>query len=190
MRESRNAHRGALVWFTGLPGSGKSTLAHGLEQTLFAKRCSMYVLDGDNVRHGLCRDLGFSALDRTENIRRIGEVSNLFLDAGMIVLAAFVSPAQSERDKIRKLVGAERFIEVYCCCPLEVCESRDKKGNYAKARAGLIPEFTGVSAPYQEPENPDLIIDTNRTAPAAAIAELFALLQQNSVLAPDENSHV
>lgn len=108
----------------------------------------------------------------------------------MIVLAAFVPSAQSEREKVRKLVGADRFIGVYCCCPLQVCESRDKKGNYAKARAGLIPEFAGISAPYQEPENPDLIIDTNRTAPAAAIAELFALLQQKSVLAPDEKSHV
>lgn len=190
MRESRNAHRGALVWFTGLPGSGKSTLAHGLEQALFARRCSTYVLDGDNVRHGLCRDLGFSAPDRVENIRRIGEVANLFLDAGMIVLAAFVSPALSEREKVRKLVGADRFIEVYCRCPVEICESRDEKGNYAKARAGRIPNFTGVSAPYEEPEHPDLIIDTNRTDPATAIAALFALLQQKGILTPDEINHV
>ncbi len=190
MRESRNAHRGVLVWFTGLPGSGKSTLAHGLEHTLFARQCSTYVLDGDNVRHGLCRDLGFSPPDRAENIRRIGEVAGLFIDAGMIVLAAFVSPARSEREKVRKLVGADRFIEVYCRCPVEICESRDEKGNYAKARAGLIPDFTGISAPYQEPEHPDLTIDTNRTDPETAIATLLALMQQRGMFARNEQSRV
>jgi adenylylsulfate kinase len=190
MRESRNGHFGAIVWFTGLPSSGKSTLANGLEQSLFAQGCGTYVLDGDNVRHGLCRDLGFSAPDRAENIRRIGEMANLFLGAGLIVLAAFISPAQAERDKVRNLVGADRFLEIYCSCPVEICESRDQKGNYAKARAGLILNFTGISAPYQEPEHPDLIIDTDRTDLVASIAELFALLQQRGIFARDGKSNV
>jgi adenylylsulfate kinase len=189
MREARSGHRSVLVWFTGLPSSGKSTLAHGLEQRLFADRRSAYVLDGDNVRHGLCRDLGFAEADRAENIRRIGELANLFLDAGIITLAAFISPCAADRRKVRELVGAENFIEVYCRCPVEVCESRDEKGNYAKARAGGIAHFTGVSAPYEAPERPDLVLDTNRTGVGESIATLLSLLRERNVIAQAEAGH-
>ena len=177
MREARNGHRSVLVWFTGLPSSGKSTLAHGLEERLFEERRSAYVLDGDNVRHGLCRDLGFAEQDRAENIRRIGELANLFLDAGIITLAAFVSPYAADREKVRERVGAESFIEVYCRCPLEVCEARDEKGNYAKARSGAIRDFTGISAPYEAPASPDLVLDTDRSSAEASIAAVLSLLR-------------
>lgn len=189
MREARSGHRSVLVWFTGLPSSGKSTLAHGLEEHLFAEGRNAYVLDGDNVRHGLCRDLGFAEQDRAENIRRIGELANLFLDAGIITLAAFVSPCAADRRKVRKLVGAENFIEVYCRCPVEVCESRDEKGNYAKARAGGIAQFTGVSAPYETPERPDLVLDTSRTGVGESIATLLSLLRERNVIAQAEAGH-
>lgn len=189
MRETRNGHRSVLVWFTGLPSSGKSTLAHGLEERLFADRRSAYVLDGDNVRHGLCRDLGFAEEDRAENIRRIGELASLFLDAGIITLAAFVSPYAADRRKVRELVGAENFIEVYCRCPVEVCESRDEKGNYAKARAGGIAHFTGISAPYEAPASPDLALDTDRTGIEEAIAAVLSLLRQRGVIAKNVGSH-
>ena len=189
MREVRNGHRSVLVWFTGLPSSGKSTVAHGLEELLFAEGRNAYVLDGDNVRHGLCRDLGFAQKDRAENIRRIGELANLFLDAGIITLAAFVSPYAADRRKVRELVGAENFIEVYCRCPVEVCESRDEKGNYAKARAGGIAHFTGVSAPYETPERPDLVLDTNRTGIEKSIAILLSLLRERNVIAQAETGH-
>ena len=189
MREARSGHRSVLVWFTGLPSSGKSTLAHGLEERLFAEGRNAYVLDGDNVRHGLCRDLGFAEKDRAENIRRIGELANLFLDAGIITLAAFVSPYAADRRKVRELVGAENFIEVYCRCPVEVCESRDEKGNYAKARAGGIAHSTGVSAPYETPERPDLVLDTNRTGIEKSIAILLSLLRERNVIAQAETGH-
>jgi adenylylsulfate kinase len=178
MREARSGHRSVLVWFTGLPSSGKSTLAHGLEERLFAEGRSAYVLDGDNVRHGLCRDLGFAEKDRAENIRRIGELANLFLDAGIITLAAFVSPYAADRRKVRELVGAENFIEVYCRCPVDVCESRDEKGNYARARAGVVSHFTGISAPYQPPTNADLVLDTGRCSIEESIATVLAHLRQ------------
>lgn len=190
MREARNGHRSVLVWFTGLPSSGKSTLAHGLEERLFADRRSAYVLDGDNVRHGLCRDLGFADHDRAENIRRIGEVTNLFLDAGIITLAAFISPFAADRRKVRELVGAENFIEVYCRCPVEVCESRDEKGNYAKARAGGIAHFAGISAPYEAPASPDLVLDTDRTGIEEAIATVLSLLRQRGVIAEHVGGYV
>jgi adenylylsulfate kinase len=189
MREARNGHRSVLVWFTGLPSSGKSTLAHELEERLFEQRRAAYVLDGDNVRHGLCRDLGFAEQDRAENIRRIGELANLFLDAGIITLAAFVSPYESDRCKVRDLVGAENFIVVYCRCPVEVCESRDEKGNYAKAKAGTIAHFTGISAPYEAPENPDLMLDTDRTGIEESIAAVLSLLHQRNVIAKREGGH-
>lgn len=189
MREARSGHRSVLVWFTGLPSSGKSTLAHGLEERLFAEGRNAYVLDGDNVRHGLCRDLGFAEQDRAENIRRIGELANLFLDAGIITLAAFVSPCAADRRKVRELVGAENFIEVYCRCPVEVCESRDEKGNYAKARAGGIAHFTGVSAPYETPQRPDLVLDTSRTGVGESIATLLSLLRERNVIAQAEAGH-
>ncbi len=168
-RNSRNQHPNFLIWLTGLPGSGKSTLAYALERQLFDAGHQTYVLDGDNVRHGLCSDLGFSDEDRAENIRRIGELALLLLDAGMITLAAFVSPFREDRRKVRNLVGDENFIEIYCYCPLEVCEARDEKGNYAKARAGIIPSFTGISASYEQPEHPNLIVNTDISSIEASV---------------------
>jgi adenylylsulfate kinase len=158
-REAMNKHRGGVFWFTGLSGAGKSTLAHYVEEKLYQKGCHTYVLDGDNVRHGLCADLSFSDEDRKENIRRIGQMSNLYVQAGVIVLTAFISPFRSDRDNVRKIAGAD-FHEIYCKCSLDVCETRDVKGLYKRARAGEIPEFTGISSPYEEPENPELEIDT------------------------------
>lgn len=158
-REKINGHKAVVLWFTGLSGSGKSTLAHAVENALFDRGCRTYVLDGDNIRHGLNKNLGFSPEDREENIRRIGEVSKLFCDAGVIALTAFISPYRADRDKARE-ISADSFIEIYVKCALEVCEQRDPKGLYQKARAGLIPEFTGISAPYEEPENPELVVDT------------------------------
>ncbi len=160
MRQALLRQRAHLFWFTGLSGAGKSTLANALQVVLHEQGRLAYVLDGDNVRHGLCRDLGFSPEDRAENIRRIGEMCNLFLDAGVICLAAFISPSASVRETVRDLVGPDRFSEIYVRCPLAVCEQRDVKGNYKKARAGKIPGYTGVSSPYEEPGNPDLLLDT------------------------------
>lgn len=189
MRETRNRHRSVLVWFTGLPSSGKSTLAHGVEEKLFAGNYAAYVLDGDNVRHGLCRDLGFAEQDRAENIRRIGEVANLFLDAGIILLAAFVSPYEADRQAVRTLVGAERFIEVFCRCPVEVCEARDEKGNYAKARAGAIARFTGISAPYEAPLEADLALDTDRTDIRTSVSTVLSLLRERCTLSANGKGH-
>lgn len=159
-RERLNAHRGVAIWFTGLPSSGKSTIAHAVEDRLHRMSCRTFVLDGDNIRHGLSGDLGFSAEDRHENIRRIGEVAKLFVEAGIIVLTAFVSPFRRDRELARGLLLHGDFLEVYCRCPLEICEARDPKGHYPRARAGEIRDFTGVSAPYEEPQNPELILDT------------------------------
>jgi len=159
-REAQNGHRGAIIWFTGLSGSGKSTLAHAVEETLHQQGCHTFVLDGDNVRHGLCGDLGFSNKDRQENIRRIGEVAKLFMEAGAIVLTAFISPYRVDRERVRGMVEHGDFIEIYCDAPIEVCEARDVKGIYKKARAGLIPEFTGISSPYEVPKNPELTVNT------------------------------
>ncbi len=158
----KRGHRSVILWFTGLSGSGKSTLANAVNSALFERGLSTYVLDGDNIRYGLCKDLGFSDSDREENIRRIGEVSKLFLDAGVIVLTAFVSPFRADRNRARALVIEEDFIEIYCAADLITCEQRDTKGLYAKARAGQIKEFTGISSPYEAPENPDLRIDTGK----------------------------
>ena len=156
-------HKPLLIWFTGLSGSGKSTLANAVEQKLYAAGIKTYTLDGDNVRHGLNKDLGFGPEARTENIRRIAEVANLMLDAGLVVLSAFVSPYLKDRQSIKEVVGSEGFMEVFVDTPLEVCEQRDVKGLYAKARAGQISEFTGISAPYQAPERPDFKVDTSVT---------------------------
>ena len=160
-RQAQMGHGALLVWFTGLSGSGKSTLANAVEQKLHAAGVHTYTLDGDNVRHGLNKDLGFGPKDRTENIRRIAEVAHLMLDAGLVVLSAFVSPYLKDRQAIKEVVGAEGFMEVFVDTPLEVCEQRDVKGLYAKARAGQIPDFTGISAPYETPEKPDFRIDTS-----------------------------
>jgi adenylylsulfate kinase len=170
-REAQNGHRGAIIWFTGLSGSGKSTLAHAVEETLHQQGCHTFVLDGDNVRHGLCGDLGFSNKDRQENIRRIGEVAKLFMEAGAIVLTAFISPYRVDRERVRGMVEHGDFIEIYCDAPIEVCEARDVKGIYKKARAGLIPEFTGISSPYEVPKNPELTVNTG-------VVELDACVKQ------------
>ena len=159
-RAQRRGHRSAILWFTGLSGSGKSTLANAVNAALFEQGLACYVLDGDNIRHGLCKDLGFSDADREENIRRIGEVAKLFLDAGVVVLTAFVSPFKADRDRARALVAAGDFIEIHCAASLDVCEQRDTKGLYAKARAGDIKDFTGISSPYEAPEAPELRVDT------------------------------
>jgi adenylylsulfate kinase len=161
-REQLNGHHGCVVWLTGLSGAGKSTLAHCVEERLVAEGCRAYVLDGDNVRHGLCRDLGFTPEDRCENIRRIGEMGKLMTDAGLIVISAFISPFRSDRDGVRKLLGEGDFIEVYCDAPLDVCEGRDVKGLYQKARSGELSEFTGISSPYEAPLNPEVVVHTGR----------------------------
>ena len=155
-------HGGQTVWFTGLSGSGKSTLAFAVEEALVARGVAAYVLDGDNVRFGLNRDLGFSAADRTENVRRIGEVCRLFQDAGLVVLSAFISPYRADRDAVRALHPEGSFVEVFVDTPLEICEARDVKGLYARARTGEIPEFSGISAPYEAPEAPDITVDATR----------------------------
>jgi adenylylsulfate kinase len=161
-RERLLGQKGIVIWYTGLSGSGKSTLAHAVEEKLFEKGHVSYVLDGDNIRHGLNKNLGFSPEDREENIRRIGEVSKLFADAGVIAMTAFISPYRADRDKARELVQDGRFIEVFVKVPLDVAESRDPKGLYKKARTGEIKEFTGISAPYEEPLNAELTIDTSK----------------------------
>lgn len=159
-RETLNGHMSANLWFTGLSGSGKSTLAHAIEERLHLMGCRTYVFDGDNVRHGLCGDLGFSVEDRSENLRRIAEMVSLFLDAGVISLTAFISPLEADRARVKDIIGHENVIEVYCNCPLEICEQRDVKGLYKKARAGEIKNYTGISSPYEAPANPDIDIDT------------------------------
>ncbi len=156
----KRGHKSVILWFTGLSGSGKSTLANAVNVALFKKGLSTYVLDGDNIRHGLCKDLGFSDEDREENIRRISEVAKLFLDAGIIVLTAFVSPFKLDREKARQLVNQEDFIEIYCSADLKTCEERDTKGLYLKARKGEIKDFTGISSPYEVPDSPELKVDT------------------------------
>jgi len=158
-RETMNKHRGGVFWFTGLSGAGKSTLAHSVEEKLHQLGCHTYVLDGDNVRHGLCADLSFSDEDRKENIRRIGQMAKLYVEAGVIVLTAFISPFRSDRENVRKIAGAD-FHEIYCKSSLEVCEKRDVKGLYKMARAGKIPDFTGISSPYEEPQHAELEVDT------------------------------
>ncbi len=163
-RSQQRGHGSSILWFTGLSGSGKSTLANSVNVALHKNGYSTYLLDGDNIRHGLCKDLGFSDLDREENIRRIGEVSKLFLDAGIIVLTAFVSPFRIDRDNARALVGENDFIEIFCAADLDICETRDTKGLYAKARKGEIKDFTGISSPYEEPQSPELKIDTGKMA--------------------------
>lgn len=159
-REKIKNHRGVCLWFTGLSGSGKSTIAHAVENMLYERGVHTYVLDGDNIRHGLNKDLGFSPQDRTENIRRIGEVARLFVDAGIVVMTAFISPYRKDRDRVREIMNDGDFVEIYVKCTIEVCEERDPKGLYKKAKAGEIKEFTGISAPYEEPERPELVIDT------------------------------
>ncbi|HLF95660.1 MAG TPA: adenylyl-sulfate kinase [Methylococcaceae bacterium] len=184
-REKLNGHRGAILWFTGLSGAGKSTLAHATEEFLHERGCRTFVLDGDNVRHGLCSDLGFSEQDRAENIRRIGEMAALFLEAGLIVLAAFISPARNHRTLARSLAGKGDFLEIFCRCPIQVCEERDVKGLYQRARKGEIGEFTGVSAPYEAPENADLVIDTHRLSIDDAVRLIAGELKNRGITTID-----
>ncbi|WP_375346133.1 adenylyl-sulfate kinase [Priestia megaterium] len=160
-RREQNNHHSFVLWFTGLSGSGKSTVANAVAKALFDKNIRNYVLDGDNVRFGLNKNLGFSAEDRTENIRRIGEVSKLFVDSGQVVLTAFISPFQEDRAQVRKILEGNEFLEVYVECPLEECEKRDPKGLYKKARSGEIRDFTGIDSPYESPANPELTINTS-----------------------------
>lgn len=181
-RERLNGHKAVVLWFTGLSGSGKSTLAHAVENALFERGCRTYVLDGDNIRHGLNKDLGFSPEDREENIRRIGEVANLFVDAGVIALTAFISPYRSDRDKARAIAGEGRFFEIYVQCDLSVCEERDTKGLYKKARAGEIPEFTGISAPYEEPTAAELVVNTGPETIEESAAKVLELLKERGII--------
>ena len=177
-RAERNGQRPILLWFTGLSGSGKSTIANLVEQALFAAGRHCYSLDGDNLRHGLCRDLGFTAADRVENIRRAGEVAKLMMDAGLIVLASFISPFRADRQMLRELIGEDDFLEIHVDAPIEACITRDPKGLYAKAKAGLIPNFTGLGSPYEPPEIPDIHLKTGESGAEACAEQVLAVLRQ------------
>jgi adenylylsulfate kinase len=180
-RERQNNHKSVILWFTGLSGSGKSTLAHAVEELLFQKKCKTFVLDGDNVRHGLCGDLGFSTVDRKENIRRIGEIAKLMLEAGIITMTAFISPFASERRIARKLVPHGEFLEIFCDSSVEVCEERDVKGLYQKARKGEIKDFTGISSPYEIPNNPELIVNTGTDSLESCVEQVIKLLENRGI---------
>lgn len=184
-RQQQNGHRSAILWFTGLSGAGKSTLAHAVEERLHQLDCRTYVLDGDNVRHGLCGDLGFSAADRSENIRRIGEVAKLMIDAGVIALTAFISPFRADRERVRGMVMHGEFIEIYCHCPVEVCETRDVKGLYQRARAGEVKDFTGISSPYEAPLKPELTVDTATQPLDACVTQVLDYLRGRGLLPAD-----
>ena len=176
-RNKLNEHRSVVLWFTGLSGSGKSTLAHALEEKLFQKGCRTFVLDGDNVRHGLNSNLDFSDADRGENIRRISEVSKLMLEAGLIVMTAFISPFKEDRNEARALIAKDNFIEIYCKASMETCEKRDVKGLYKKARAGEIKNYTGIDSPYEAPVNPELIIDTDQETLDYSVSKIMNYLE-------------
>jgi adenylylsulfate kinase len=181
-RQELNDHKSFVLWFTGLSGAGKSTLANAVEARLHDMSCRSFVFDGDNVRHGLCGDLGFTVEDRTENIRRIGEMAKLFVDAGVISLTAFISPIRDDRDRARGLFPHGDFIEVYIKCSLEACEERDVKGLYKKARSGEIPNFTGISSPYEPPKNPEITIDTENRTVEECVEQIVDALEQRGVI--------
>ena len=181
-RNQLNNHKSVVIWFTGLSGSGKSTLAHSVEEVLFSKGCKTYVLDGDNVRHGLTSNLGFSNEDRKENIRRIGEVTKLMMEAGLIIITAFISPFREDRIAVRNLIPDGDFIEIYCKASLETCETRDIKGLYKRARAGEIKNYTGINSPYEAPENPELIIDTDKEELKESVTSIVNYLQTQSII--------
>lgn len=191
-REAKNGHRGAIIWFTGLSGSGKSTLAHAVEEALHQRACRTFVLDGDNVRHGLSSDLGFSDQDRQENIRRIGEISKLFMEAGVIVLTAFISPYRADRERVRNMAQHGDFIEVYCDTSIEVCEKRDVKGLYRKARTGEISEFTGISSPYEVPETPELTLSTGAVSLDACVQTVLKKITAHGIFTflPDSQLNI
>jgi adenylylsulfate kinase len=181
-RNRANKHRSGVIWFTGFSASGKSTIAHHLEKELFDRGIRSYVLDGDNIRHGINSNLGFSREDRRENLRRIAEFSKLFVDAGIVVLAAFISPYRKDRAFVREIVGTEHFFEVFIDCSVEVCEKRDPKGLYKKARAGIIKDYTGVDAPYERPEHPDLVIDTEGLSVEESVASVLSFLEDRKFI--------
>ena len=182
-RNLLNKHDSGVIWFTGLSASGKSTIAHLIEKELHEKGIRSYVFDGDNIRHGLNANLGFSFDDRKENIRRIVEVAKLFADAGIVVLASFITPLKEQREYIRKEFSGLKFIEIYVKCDIEECIRRDPKGQYQKARAGIIKEYTGISSPFEEPENPDIMVDTSRLSIAESVAAVLQYLEEKEFLA-------
>jgi len=182
-REKLNQHKSVILWFTGLSGSGKSTIAHAVEEALYQSGHRTFVMDGDNVRHGLSSDLGFSDADRQENIRRVAEVAKLMLEVGVITLTAFISPFAAERNLARSLVQNGDFIEIHCLCDLEICEQRDVKGLYKKARRGEIKHFTGISSPYEAPEKPELQLDTGINSLQDCVDNVLSLLKQRSIIA-------
>lgn len=184
-REAQNGHQGAILWFTGLSGSGKSTLAHAVEEALHQRGCRTFVLDGDNVRHGLCGDLGFSLKDRQENIRRIGEMAKIFMEAGVIVLTAFISPYYADRERVRGIVERGDFIEIYCDAPIEICESRDVKGLYRKARSGQLAEFTGITSPYEAPGNCELVVHTGTAGLDDCVRQVIEQMIQRGIIGAD-----
>ena len=188
-REQQNRHRSVIIWFTGLSGSGKSTIAHAVEEELLQAGCRTFVFDGDNVRHGLCANLGFSEEDRHENIRRIGEMAKLFIEAGVIAMTAFISPFRADREGVRGLVSENDFIEIYCNSPLVVCEERDVKGLYKKARAGEIKNYTGISAPYEAPENPDLVLDTAGYSVETNVGKVLDLLEGRHIFSRKQDKN-
>lgn len=181
-RRVQNGHGSCVLWFTGLSGSGKSTIANAVSSELYRQGINEYVLDGDNIRHGLNRDLGFSDYDRTENIRRIGEVAKLFVDSGAVVTTAFISPFRSDRDQVRALFEKEEFIEVFVDCPIEECERRDPKQLYQKARRGEIKDFTGIDSPYEAPERPEITIRSDLLTVEDAVGQIFQYLQEKKLI--------
>jgi adenylylsulfate kinase len=181
-RNRLNGHQSCIIWFTGLSASGKSTIAHYVEKELLDRSVRAYVLDGDNIRHGLNNNLGFSPAERRENLRRVAEVAKLFVDAGIIVLAAFISPFKADREYIRNQFAGNDFWEIYVKCSLAECERRDPNGQYQKARAGLINNYTGITSPYEEPENPNLILDTEELDSRKAVRSVIDLLEKNNYI--------
>ena len=181
-RNQLNRHKSIIIWCTGLSGSGKSTLAHAVEEELFNRGCRTYVLDGDNVRHGLSSNLGFADNDRKENIRRIGETAKLMMEAGVIVITAFISPFREDRKVARNLVSNGDFVEIHCRASLETCEARDVKGLYKRARAGKIKNYTGIDSPYEEPDNPELVIDTDRETLDGSVSKIMKFLQVKKII--------
>jgi adenylylsulfate kinase len=181
-RNQLNSHKSAVIWFTGLSGSGKSTLAHSVEEELYKLACRAFVLDGDNIRHGLSSNLNFSDNDRKENIRRIGEAANLMMEAGVITMTAFISPFKKDRNLVRQLLPQGDFIEIYCKASLETCESRDVKGLYKRARAGEIKNYTGIDSPYEAPDNPELVIDTESELLEASVAKVIDFLKFKEII--------
>jgi adenylylsulfate kinase len=177
-----NGHKSCVLWFTGLSGSGKSTLANAVDRALFHEGVRTYVLDGDNIRHGLNSDLSFRPADRKENIRRIGEVAKLFVDSGLIVSSAFISPFREDRELVRQMYEAGEFIEIFVKCPIEVCENRDPKGLYKKARKGEIPEFTGISSPYETPYQPEIVIETDKMTIEQSVENINIYLKNKKIL--------